>query len=131
MSGGASGRRAGVPSDRPLTLQVERGERHAIVRMSGSCTMEVSSQIRHCLVGLAQDRVPLIVVEMRDLDFIDSNGLGGMVAGHLRARHHHGTICVASPSAAVRELLELTRLSQIFPSFPDVDSALAAYARPN
>ena len=77
-------------TDRALTVSVQRTENTAIVTLSGDCTMDVSAQIRHSLVGLAAEEVPLIIVDLSDLDFIDSGGLGGLVAAHIRARRHHG-----------------------------------------
>ncbi len=114
-----------VRTDRPLTIQVERHEHAAVIRLGGSCTMEVSSQVRHAIVGLANEDVRLIVLDLSDLDFIDSNGLGGVIAGHLKLRHNRGAIRIVNPSAAISELLQVTKLSQIFPTFPDLQSALA------
>lgn len=111
-------------TDRPLTIQVERREEAAVVRLGGSCTMEVSSQVRHAIVGLANELVRLIILDLSDLDFIDSNGLGGVIAGHLKLRHNRGVIRVVNPSPAITELLQVTKLTQIFPIFPDLTSAL-------
>ncbi len=113
-----------APSDKPLTLQVERRESGAVVRLSGSCTMEISSQIRHCLVGLAAERIPVIVLELSGLEFIDSTGLGGIVAAHLKARHHQGSIRLVNPQDAIRDVLQMTRLTKLFPVYADVDRAL-------
>lgn len=124
MSGARPGEAFG-PSDRPLTIQVQRQEHYAVVKLSGSCTMEVSDQVRHCLVGLSQEQVRLIVLDLSDLDFIDSNGLGGIIAAHLKSRHYRGTLRVVNPNAAIRDLLALTRLTQLFTIYPDVATAVA------
>lgn len=124
MSGPGPGSDYG-PSDRPLTIQVRRQEQYAVVKLSGSCTMEVSDQVRHCLVGLSQEMVRIIVLDLSDLDFIDSNGLGGIIAAHLKSRHYRGTLRVVNPNAAIRDLLAVTRLTQLFTIYPDVESAVA------
>lgn len=115
-----------VVGDRPLTIQVERRERAAVVRLSGSASMEVSSQIQHCLVGLASEGVPIIAVDMSELDFIDSTGLGGIVAAHLKARHTRGSVRLVNPRPSIRQELVLTRLTQLFPIFRNVEQALSA-----
>lgn len=117
-------------TDRPLTIQIERHEDAAVIRLGGSCTMEVSSQVRHAIVGLANEQIRLIVLDLSDLDFIDSNGLGGIIAGHLKLRHNRGIIRVVNPSQAIAELLAVTKLTQIFPIFPDLASALVPPAEP-
>lgn len=114
-----------LQSDRPLTLRVERREGVAIVTLEGACTMDVSHQIRHCLVGLATEQVPLIVLDMAQLDFIDSVGLGGIIAAHLRGRHHDGHVRLVAPNEHIREVLDLTRLSRLFQIFPTVSEAVS------
>ncbi len=101
--------------DRPLSIRVERSEGGAVVTLGGACTMDVSSQIRHCLVGLATEKVSLIVIDMTDLDFIDSVGLGGLVSAHLKIRRNDGTIHLVNPQPSIRDMLELTRLTHLFP----------------
>lgn len=126
MSSGRTSVQGLIRTDRPLTIQVERQEHAAVIRLGGSCTMEVSSQVRHAIVGLANEQVRLIVLDLSDLDFIDSNGLGGVIAGHLKLRHNRGLIRIVKPSSAITELLQVTKLTQIFPIFPDLAAALAA-----
>jgi len=117
-------------SDRPLSIQVERMEGVALVTLGGACTMEVSRQIWHSLVGLVTEQVPAVIVDMTDLDFVDSVGLGGLVAAHLKMRHHHGTVALVSPQPPIMNVLEITRLTQLFPIFPTVRAALEN-VRPN
>lgn len=63
---------------------------------------------------------------MSDLDFIDSTGLGGIVAAHLRGRHHRSAIRLVNPRPAIREILDVTRLNHLFPVHDTLDAALAA-----
>jgi len=114
---------------RGLTINVERIGDAAVVTLEGACTMEVSTQIQHCLVGLATEKVPAIIVDMTRLDFIDSTGLGGFVAAHLRGRHHGCTIRIVNPQPSIEEILRLTRLAQLFSIHRDLPEALAAAAK--
>jgi len=51
-------------------------------------------------------------------------GLGAIIAGHARCRHHHGQIKLVAPSRPVRDLLETTRLTKLFPIYDSVEAAL-------
>jgi len=66
--------------------------------------------------------VSRIVLDMSDMTFIDSSGLGAMVAvtKHLDG----GDLRLANVSGHIRMLLRLTRLDQVFSVFEDVKSAL-------
>jgi anti-sigma B factor antagonist len=112
--------------DKPFSISVERRPQAAIVRLRGACTMEVSAQIGERLVALASEPVGVLVLDMSALDFIESTGLGGIVAGYVRARRHRSEVRMVAPPQAIQELLELTRLTQLFRVFPTIDDALAA-----
>jgi len=101
-------------TDRPLEIDVERRGEAVICKLAGSATMDVCH--------LLNDR--LLVLDLGDLEFICSLGLGGLVATYLYARQHQGRVVVAAPHPAVRELLELTRLTTLMPIFATAEEAL-------
>jgi anti-anti-sigma factor len=69
-----------------------------------------------------------MVLDLGDLDFICSLGLGSIVAVYLRAMKHGGRVVVSRPAPAIREMLELTRLTHLLTVYDTVDAALAARA---
>lgn len=115
-----------VSRDGSFSIIAEQHEDCAVVRLRGSCTMEVAAELGEELLSLASKPVRLLVVEMSALDFIESTGLGGIIAGHLRVRRNHGELRLVAPRPAIAQLLELTRLTQLFRIFDSVEAALAA-----
>ena len=112
--------------DQPFDLQVEQSGHEAVVRLSGSCTMVVAGQLGECLLRLASESVRVIIIDMSGLDFIESTGLGGIVAGYLRLRRNQGEMRIVAPAPAIRQLLELTRLTQLFSVHANIETARAA-----
>src|ERR1700747_1178305 len=55
-----------------------------------------------------------IELEMSQATFIDSCGLGALIALHKTACARHGALRLLSPQPAVRQILELTRMHRIF-----------------
>ena len=108
-----------------LRLDVERRDRAVVVHLAGSLGMVEAEPLRQQLERLAAEQVPRTVLDLGGLDFIGSAGLAAVVFGHLRNRHHQGVICLAHPRPAVREVLERTRLTCLFPVYESVDQALA------
>lgn len=88
--------------------------------------MVVAGQLGDCLVRLASESVRIIIIDMSGLDFIESTGLGGIVAGYLRLRRSQGELRIVAPAPAIRQLLELTRLTQLFTVHANIESALNA-----
>ena len=55
-----------------------------------------------------------IELDMSQATFIDSCGLGALIALHKTACARHGALRLLSPQPAVRQILELTRMHRIF-----------------
>ena len=120
----SSGR--GLAPDTPFLIEIEHRPNGVIARLSGSCTMEVSSTLGECLVELASEQPHVIVLEMSSLDFIESTGLGGIIAGYLRCRRQQGEVRLVAPQESILALLQLTRLTQLFRIFDTIEDALGA-----
>ena len=112
-------------SNKPLKLEVSREADSAVVTISGSASMAEANRLRETLEQLAAEEVRVIVLDLRKMDFICSLGLGAIINGHLKCRHHQGQIRLVGPVPPVRELLETTRLTKLFGIYDTLDEALA------
>lgn len=121
-----SGKAGSLPgiAQTPFSLESRASGGAVVVRMSGSCTMEVAEGVARQVLDLASRADPLLVIDMTDLDFIESMGLGGLVAGYLRARKLGREVRLCSPQPAIREVLEMTRLTLLFPIYDNLEEAL-------
>ena len=119
---------AGVgPADlQDLRVSIQRRGTAAVVKLSGSAHMVVSSALRDQLVGLVDDNTNELVLDLADLEFINSVGLGAIIAAHLRCRRHNGVVKVVAPRPAIHELLAVTKLTHLFPVHASVEAALAS-----
>ncbi len=67
-----------------------------------------------------------LVVDLDGLDFIESAGLGELVACRRLARERGGRLVLARPRGKVRDVLQLTRIHQMVRTFDDLAAAVAA-----
>lgn len=111
-------------SPTPFSITAEQLGEASVVRLAGSCTMEVAAQVGTRLVEVVAQGAAPVIVDIAALDFIESAGLGGLVAGYVRARKLGSEVFLVSPQPAIRHLLNLTRLTQLFPVFDSVEDAL-------
>lgn len=109
----------------PFSMTVESVGGVGVLRLAGSCTMELAAQVGSRLVEVVARSPARTVVDMSALDFIESTGLGGLVSGYVRARKHGGEVALVAPQPAIRQLLLLTRLEQLFPVFDRMEEALS------
>jgi anti-sigma B factor antagonist len=108
-----------------LRIDVQTGGPAAIVRLIGAADMNVTDQLRERLVGLVDSGQRMLVLDLAELKFINSMGLGAIIAAHLRCRHCKTEIRLVAPQPPIREVLRITRLDKLFPIFASLEEALA------
>ncbi len=65
-----------------------------------------------------------VLIDLKDVRFIDSSGLGALVSGFKNAISHQGILKLSSLQSQVRSMFELTRLHRVFEIFSSTAEAL-------
>jgi anti-anti-sigma factor len=68
----------------------------------------VEQQRGQWIEAIEQRRPQRLVIDMTDVTFLDSTGLGAIVALQRRQRAHGGIVAIANASPAVEQVLQLT-----------------------
>ncbi len=110
---------------KPLKLNVKWSEGVAVVRMSGSAGMSEAEKLRDTLEKIVAEKPPIVVLDLKNMDFIGSAGLGAIVEAYLKSRHHEGQFRLVKPSETVQQVLNTTHLSRLFKIFPSVEQAVS------
>jgi anti-sigma B factor antagonist len=76
------------------------------------------------LVGSEQNRV---ILNLKQVEYIDSTGLGTLVIGHSRASDSGGAMKLVNLSKRSAQLLILTKLSTVFEIFDDEQAAINSF----
>src|SRR5689334_463988 len=114
-------------STEPLQVEVNPRDNATIVKLIGSANMDVSSGLRDRLITLLEQRAVPLVLDLSELRFISSVGLGGIIAAHLRCcLHSKNEIRLVAPQPAIQELLEITKLTKLFNIYPTLEAAIAS-----
>ena len=89
-----------------LELQWAEADAGALITVRGEIDMATVPQLRDLLYQLIDAGSRRIVLDCRELAFLDSSGIGVLVAA--RNRLSEGEIVLDSPQAHVRKVLEIT-----------------------
>ena len=89
-------------------------DNHVVVNFSGSIYVEDAAQIRESLIGYIEKGHKTFVVDLGNVDYIDSSGLGTLVAIQKRALQNGGSVIIKNLKGLVKDLFELTRLTKVF-----------------
>jgi len=68
-----------------------------------------------------------LIIDLREVRFIDSSGLGALVSGFKNASTRQGSLKLSGLQTQVKSMFELTRLHRIFDIYPNTDEALNSY----
>lgn len=96
-----------------------------VVVVRGECDLTNAHLLRERLLTLVDGQAPLVVVDLTDLNFIDSSGLTALVIADRAARQLGVTLALAAPRKIVARVLSLTVLDQHFPVYDTVAEAIA------
>lgn len=72
-----------------------------------------------------------LVLDLAGVGFLDSAGLGEIVAARRRLRELGGCLVLARPRGKPRDLIGLTRVDELVPTFDDLEEAVARARRPD
>ena len=84
-----------------------------VVTPTGRLTMVVSKQLTDTIRGLVEEGTTKVVVDLGETTFLDSSGLGALIAGHKRCRQAGGDLRLARPTEQVTTVLSLTNLDRV------------------
>lgn len=85
--------------------------RAQIVAVSGELDLAAASSLEEELDRALGSGSPVIVIDLKELDFIDSTGLSVLVRAHQRAQEGGLELGLVNPGAQVERLLSLTGLA--------------------
>ena len=94
-----------------------------VLRPEGKLNMVAAPKLRQQIadaVGTGQTR---LVIDLSGTDFLDSSGLGALVAGLKAARQAGGDLRIACPGEQIRLVLDLTSMTGVLRPYQSIDEA--------
>jgi anti-sigma B factor antagonist len=109
-----------------LEINVENTGEYTICRPVGELDAYTVGEFRDALADLAN--IPRLLIDLSEVPFMDSAGLGALIGGIRRAREADGEVSVACSRPTLTRLLHTTGFDRIVPVTETVDGAAAALA---
>ncbi len=86
-----------------------------------------SGELKTQMLNLFEEGKNNIVVDLHEVRFVDSSGLGALVSGFKNASARNGNLKLCGLQPQVKSMFELTRLHRVFEIFPGVEDTLASF----
>ena len=99
-----------------------------VVELSGRITLgDGSALLRKTIRGLLEEQRRMILLNLADVDYIDSSGIGELVSGYTAVKNQSGELKLLHLTKKVRDLLQITKLYTVFDVFSDEGSAIRSF----
>ena len=113
----------------PMNFDVRNNGDVIIVDFSGRPAVGVTDELLPQVINeLLDEGHKKILLNLSDVDYIDSNGLGELVQGLRAAKRHGASLRLLNPQERVRKTLRLTHLLPMFDTHESEPDALTAFA---
>jgi anti-sigma B factor antagonist len=97
-----------------------------VVEVTGEIDVFSSPRLREMLLDVIDNGSDQLVVDLGEVTFLDSTGLGVLVGIYHRLRARNGSMTFVGANDRVRRVFHVTQLTKIFELHDTLDEALAA-----
>ncbi len=102
----------------------------SVVDLSGTLTIgDPQTALKDEVTKLLEGGNTKILLNLAKLSYMDSSGMGELIACHKRAIEKGGRLKLVAPPGRVFDLLLMTKLERVFDCFQDEKEALASFAK--
>ena len=99
-----------------------------ILDLVGRLTYTAGMEMGQRVQSFSQRGPVNVVLNLEQVSYIDSAGLGAMVDAFTRMRSGGGALKFLNPTARTRHLLDITGLATLVSTYDDEASAVASFA---
>jgi anti-sigma B factor antagonist len=100
----------------------------SVLDLSGKIVLgEGDMQVKDRIKGLLGDGQKRILLNLADVSYIDSAGLGSLISSYATVKREGGQLKLVNLTKRVRDLLAITKLITVFDTYDDEKDALASF----
>jgi anti-sigma B factor antagonist len=100
-----------------------------VIDAAGRITLgEGASAFRDLIRDLAAKGEKKIILNLSEVSYIDSSGIGELVSGFTTVTNHGGQLKLVGLSKRVKDLLQVTKLYTVFEAFEEEADAVRTFA---
>jgi len=96
----------------PFSVTIEQRDGAVHLALSGELDISTAQQLEDDLMRIEAERPELIVLDLRDLAFMDSTGLRLLIMADSRAREEGRRLAIGRGNEMIQRVLRLTRLDE-------------------
>lgn len=113
-----------------LKFDIRHVDNVAIIDLSGRITMgEAAGMLRDTIKELISEDHKNILLNLEDVSYVDSSGLGELVGAFATVGNRGGKLKLLHLQKRIKELMQVTKLLTIFDVYEDEGQAVRSFGR--
>ena len=109
-----------------LTLSTHEANGATVLEVCGEVDCYTAPKMREQIVDLVTAGRNHLIIDMEQVEFLDSTGLGVLVGGLKRVRAQDGSLQVVCTQERILKIFRITGLTKVFPIHTSISEALQA-----
>ncbi len=110
-----------------MVISEEKLNNVVVLNLEGRLDASTTTSVKGKIDTVIEDKVHNLVIDMSEISFIDSSGLGTLVASLRAINKAGGDMKISSLQGQVRCVIELTRLHHLFEIYDDCELAVDSF----
>jgi anti-sigma B factor antagonist len=98
-----------------------------VIEPSGRLDMVAAPQLKALVQTAVADGATPVVIDLQEVQFIDSTGLGALISGLRATRQAGSDLRIARAATQVKMVLEMTHIDRVIRPYASVEDALRAF----
>ncbi|HEV2349981.1 MAG TPA: STAS domain-containing protein [Terriglobia bacterium] len=107
-----------------MTIEATKIGKAVVLKLIGRMDADTSKQFEAAWDKSLQDGSKFLIVDVSDLTYINSAGVGSFVRNGKLALEKQGALLVCGLKGFVMEIFQLTQLTKVFPVFDSTEAAI-------
>ncbi len=95
-----------------------------VIEVSGEVDLYNVSELKKALFSVTDGNHSSVIVDMKNVNYMDSSGIGALVAGQKKMKAHNGTFALMNIHDDVLNILKLATLDKFFKIYESEDELL-------
>lgn len=97
---------------------------HKVIKVSGEVDLYNVSELKKAIFSVTDGTYPSVVIDLKDVNYMDSSGIGSLVAGQKKMRAHNGKFALMNIHDDVLNILKLATLDKFFTIYESEEDLL-------
>ena len=111
-----------------IKITTKQAEAVTVLNVAGRITIgDETARLRETIRGSVNDGKKNILLDLGEVGYIDSTGLGELVSSHVHVINNGGQLKLLKLTNKVHDLLQITKLITVFQVFDDEADALKSF----